>query len=48
MHQVTFKMPCGTTGMSFEGGKNVSNAYTRDVKIASEITLMYVKLNLFS
>lgn len=47
MHQVTFKMPYGTTGMRFEG-ENVSNAYTGDAEIASKITLMYVKLNLFS
>lgn len=34
-------------GCNLRGG-NVSNAYTGDVEIASEITLMYVKLNLFS
>lgn len=47
MDPVSFQVPCGTTGIRFEGEKNISNAYTGDIEIASETTLLYIKLNLF-
>lgn len=46
MYQVLLKCPMEPLGLDLKG-ENVSNAYTEDVEIASEITLMYIKLDLF-